>query len=285
LSWKHDNDSDIVLGYKDATTMLQSGNPVYFSSIVGRVANRIAQGKLTVQGKSYELAINDPPNHLHGGGASGGFSHKHWNAEIIDLGGGRAVRFSLTSPDGDQGYPGSVRITATYSLRPSLSSSGVVLRLDMDSRLVGDKATPINLAQHSYFNLSGQHDDGILNHCLSLESDAYTPVDKTAIPTREVRSLDKDAVMDWRKERSLRDALQMYGVQKMGLSPEATKEDLDNRTQAIDPYGFDHNYVVRRQPGTSIPKVADLTYNTRRLSVCEYIDDDFICIFRLVDSY
>lgn len=268
MSWKHDNDCDIVLGYKNALTMFQSRNPVFFGTIVGRVANRIARGELTVEGSLHELAINDNPNHLHGGGTAGGFSHKLWDAEVVDVGCGDAVRFSLTSPDGDQGYPGSVEVTATYSLRPSLSSSGVVLRLDMKANLDGDKATPINLAQHSYFNLSNQHDD-VLDHKLVIEADAYTPVDETSIPTREVRSLDKDTGMDWRKERSLRDALHLFGVEQVGLSPERASEDLENRKQSAGPYGFDHNYVVRKQPGSSIPKVAELTHSTRKLTVCK----------------
>eukprot|EP00980_Cylindrotheca_fusiformis_P020503 scaffold7556_cov111-Cylindrotheca_fusiformis.AAC.5 len=244
--------------------MFQSGNPVYFSAIVGRVTNRIANGKLSVDGKLYELEINDAPNHLHGGGSSGGFSHKNWDAEIV----GDAVRFSLTSPDGDQGYPGTVQFTATYSLRPSLSSSGVVLGLEMNAKLIGDKPTPVNLSQHSYFNLSEQQDH-VLNHRLKIESDAYTPVNKVAIPTREVCPLDDDAVMDWREDRSVRDAIEAYGVDKMGLTPEQAKEDLENRTQSVGPYGFDHNYVVRKQPGNSIPKVAELTFNSRKLTVCE----------------
>jgi aldose 1-epimerase len=270
MSWEDEAKKDIVLGYKNASTMMKTGNPVYFSSVVGRVANRIAKGRLAFFGESFDLEVNDPPNHLHGGGSTGGFSHKNWDAEIIDFCGGKAVCFSLLSPDGDQGYPGSVQVTATYSLRPSLTLSGVVLRLDISAKLIGDKPTPINLAQHSYFNLSGQDSpNGILDHSLKIESDAYTPVDETAIPTREVRSLDEDSIMDWRTERQLRGALQAYGVEKMGFSPERTKEDLNQRKQNNGPYGFDHNYVVRKQPGTSIPQVASLTYNTRRMIVCK----------------
>jgi galactose mutarotase-like enzyme len=257
---------DIVLGYKDATSMFQSGNPVYFSSVVGRVANRIAKGKFSLGGETFELETNNPPNHLHGG--SGGFSHKIWNAEIVDLGGGSGVRFSLPSPDGDNSYPGSVAVTATYSLRQSVSSTGVVLRLELHARLLDDKPTPINLSQHSYFNLSCEDDpNGILDHRLSLESDAYTPVDATSIPTREVRSLDIDPTMDWRHLRSLRDALESYGVEKAGLPVEKARENSEHRKPLSDPYGFDHNYVVREQPGTSLPKVASLVHNDRRLTV------------------
>lgn len=252
--------------------MHQSKNPVYFSSIVGRVANRIAKGELSLGGTTHKLEINDPPNHLHGGGISGGFSHRMWDGEIVPIGGGQGVRFSLVSEDGDQGFPGGVQVAATYSLRPSLSSSGVVLRLEMEARLVGDKPSPINLAQHSYFNLSGHRSpSGILDHTLRLCADAYTPVDETSIPTREVQSLNDDAVMDWRAGRNFRDALHRYGHEKMGLSADAVRRDLDNRAPSVGPYGFDHNYVVRRQPGTSIPKVAVLQLEEdRKLTVCKY---------------
>ena len=270
LSWKHKDVGDIVLGYKSVEAIIQSRNPVYFGAVVGRVANRIALGKLTVDGNTCHLEINDQPNHLHGGGISGGFSHKQWNGEIINFRGGKAVRFSLLSEDGDQGYPGAVRVTAIYSLRPSLSSTGVVLRLDLDATLIGEKSSPINLAQHSYFNLSGQErPEGILDHRLILDSDAYTPVDSTSIPTREVRPLDQDHVMDWRRERSFRDALHAYGVNKVGLSVERAKENLKQRIQSEGPYGFDHNYVVREQPGTSIARVASLKYRDQSLTVCE----------------
>jgi len=276
-SWRHNDNFDIVLGYKDAMSMYQSKNPVFFSSIVGRVANRIAKGKLSLGGAIHELEINNPPNHLHGGGLSGGFSHKIWNGSIVSVRGGQGVQFSLTSEDGDQGFPGKVQVTATYSLRPSLSSSGVVLRLEMEAQLIGDKPSPINLAQHSYFNLSGhlssQDDDGggtlngILDHTLRLHADSYTPVDETAIPTRKVQTLNDDPVMDWRKERNIRQALHQYGVEKMGLSADATENDLNSREPSIGPYGFDHNYVVRKQPGASIPKVAELSYQDRKLTV------------------
>lgn len=275
-SWSHNDSFDIVLGYKDAINMHKSKNPVYFSTIVGRVANRIAKGKLNLGGTMHELEINDPPNHLHGGGISGGFSHKIWNGKIVLVGGGQGVQFSLVSEDGDQGFPGKAEITATYSLRPSLSSSGVVLRLDMKAQLIGDTPSPINLAQHSYFNLSGHQSsqdggasDGILDHTLRLHADSYTPVDETSIPTRKVQSLNDDPVMDWRNERNIRQALHEYGVQKMGLSADEVENDLSRRAPSIGPYGFDHNYKVRKQPGTSIPKVADLAYQGRKLTVCK----------------
>jgi galactose mutarotase-like enzyme len=270
----NDNDTvDIVAGYKDAETFHNTGNPPFFNSIVGRVTNRIAGGKFSLGKKSYSIFANDPPNCLHGGKV--GVSHKIWDASVI--GDGTSVRFSLESPDGDQGFPGSVTITATYSLRPSFSSSGVILQLDMNAELVskGDYEkggikieTPINLANHSYFNL-GDHQNGILDHSLRLESDSYAPVDEHCIPTREVRPLWKDPAMDFRTDRSLRDALENFGVVKLGLTEEQSKHNLAQREYSSipNPYGFDHNYVVRKQPGTSLPIVGSVAYGPRNLVV------------------
>ena len=237
------------------------------------MANRIAEGKFSLGDKSYSLFTNDPPNSLHGGKV--GISHKIWDAKVVHD--GSAVQFSLFSPDGDEGFPGSVIIRATYSLRPSFSSSGVLLQLDMSAELVQPEGsencgtlpdTPINLANHSYFNL-GDHENGILDHSLRLESDSYTPLDENSIPTREVRPLSEDPVMDFRQDTILRDALEDYGVIKMGLTEEQSTNNLANRNASSlpTPYGFDHNYVVRRQPGLSLPVVGSVTFRSRNLTM------------------
>ena len=260
------DDQDIVLGYKDAATMLETNNPVYFSSIVGRVANRIAKGQFTLDGNPYTLeTINNGPNHLHGGGQSGGFSHLIWNAKVVEGG----VQFTLISPDGDQGYPGTVQVTATYTLTTVSDTKQVVLRLEMKAKLLDDKPTPINLAQHSYFNLSTRQEDGILDHFLTLESDYYTPVDETSIPTREVRSLNQDAVMDWQVvDTTLRDGLLSFGVESIGLSKEQAAQNLQVRKPLANPYGFDHNYVVRKdETGEKLAQVATLCHEHKTLTV------------------
>ena len=264
---------DIVAGYKDPKTFHDTGNPHFFNGIVGRVANRIAGGKFSLNKKSYSIFTNDPPNTLHGGKV--GIRNSIWDATIIRD--GSAVRFSLRSPDGDEGFPGSVTIIATYSLRPSFSSSGVVLQLDMSAELMkpedstkgGIRAeTPINLASHAYFNL-GDNQNGILDHCLKLESDSYTPFNEHSIPTREIRSVDEDSVMDFRSERTLRDSLEKYGVDKMSLTEERSKENLAQRqySSLSTPYGIDDNYVVRKQPGTALPRVATLKFGARSLAI------------------
>jgi aldose 1-epimerase len=253
---------DVILGYKSPVAMMESGNPPYFGVIVGRVANRIEKGKLVIPGDDnvYELAVNNGPNHLHGG--LRGFSRCVWDAEVVSEG----VKFSLTSKDGDQGYPGTVQVTATYSLIPTPSNKGASLRLEMDGKLMDDKITPIVMAQHSYFNLASHNDEnGLLNHKLTMPCEYYTPVDDNLIPTREVRSLDSDPSMDWRKGKVVKEALIEYGMAHGGLSPDQAKKNVTLSRCAPDTaktgsssstpgetYGFDHNYVVYKSSNDSL---------------------------------
>ena len=271
ITQKHD---DIVLGFKDAADMYNSQNPMYFGCVVGRVANRIQSGMFQLNDQTYQLEVNNPPNHLHGG--SRGFSHKLWTLEntgVIDDSSTKIpfARFTLDSNDGDQGYPGHVRVSATYSLRPSLSQGGTVLRLEMNAHLMegSDLATPINLAQHSYFNLApiAERSDGVLGHALLLEADYYTPVDSVSIPTRQVVALNDDPTMDFSsKPRRIKDAIRDYARTVMGYADDRVEADLESRTPDT-PYGIDHNYIVRQQPCSSLAKVAILSYKTRTLTV------------------
>jgi galactose mutarotase-like enzyme len=256
---------DIVCGYETAEEMYSSQNPYYFHACVGRVANRIAKGTFTLQGKQFQ--VPPPPNNgsnaLHGGPR--GFSHCNWDANTNVLQDG--VEFTLLSADGDQGFPGNVQVKATYRLLPTLSTTGVALQLQMEATLLDDEtpATPINMAHHSYFNLMGTHGNGILDHTLQVDADAYTPVDGEGIPTKLVQPLDDDdPAMDFRQPRILKEAIHEFGMQKMGL----TKEQCDQHTSSdrkrhllpiFEPYGFDHNYVVRKQPGMALPRVAQLS--------------------------
>lgn len=267
---------DIVLGYKDVATMYEQQNPVYFGAIVGRVANRIAKGQFYLNKQTYQLDINNPPNHLHGG--KEGFSHRIWTVESTGTlsnhphAGIPFVTFTLDSPDSDQGYPGHVKVTATYSLRPSLTTTGTTLRLEMSADLQNPDSTetPINLAQHSYFHLAPSQqssDGGVLNHMISLECDEYTPLDdETSIPTRQVCPVSESPAMDFRKSRHLRQAIEDFGVQVRGYSFEQVQNDLTTRTP-VSPYGIDHNYVVRHQPGLALPKVATISCGNRQLTV------------------
>ena len=243
-----DDDDDIVLGYKSPVEMYQTGNPTYLCVTVGRVANRIAKGRFQLENKDFVLAINNEPNHLHGG--EQGFSRRLWNAEIVrdQTDNADAVKFSLTSKSGDQGYPGTVQCSASYSLKPC--ERGVSLHLELSATLQGDETTPINLAQHSYFNLA-RHDNpnGVLDHKLTLPCNFYTPLDETSIPTRQVKSLNDDATMDWREGRSIQEAMQDFALSKARLDKNLAVKAISNRSidfkeLGIPPFGFDHNYVV-----------------------------------------
>ena len=273
-----------MAGYPEAHTFYETGNPLYFNCIVGRVANRINEGTFTVKDKTgqdhaYTIPPNSPPHALHGGHP--GLSHQIWQGTLVRD--GSAIQFTYTSPDREQGFPGTVVFTVTYSLRSCFESAVITLQIEMDAQLVVDTTmttntntttstnrmeTPINLAQHAYFNL-GDSQQGILDHTLQVEADAYTPVDATGIPTRSVQCVATDPVMDFRTPTLLRTALQDYGTIKMKLSKDEAHTNVQDRTFANSqrPYGFDHNYVVRKQPGMSLPKIGSLSYQTRTLSV------------------
>ncbi|KAE8601376.1 hypothetical protein XENTR_v10013652 [Xenopus tropicalis] len=162
--------SDIVLGFDDIEGY--TNKHPYFGAVVGRVANRIANGKFTVEGKDYHLAINNGPNSLHGG--LKGFDKVLWAPKLIENG----VQFSYQSKDGEEGYPGELNLWVTYTL--------VGGTLTVNYRAQSNKTTPINLTNHSYFNLAGQGSSNIYDHVVSIEADHYLPVDDTMIPTGEV---------------------------------------------------------------------------------------------------
>jgi len=256
---------DIVLGYASPLDMWETNNPDYLGVVAGRVANRQAQGKLHLNDQIYQLECNNGPNHLHGGLV--GFSRRIWDATIVpcgDDGTGQGVEFELVSPDGDQGYPASVKVTARYCLRSSLSSrNAVALCLKLKAELLRDDSnnntlyTPINLVQHSYFNLSSHNEPrGILDHKLTLHCDTYTPVDDTSIPTREVRSVSNDPVFDFTQGRVMKEALKQYGIVKAGLTEQEAERTVTT-TPRVTPnvavskpaglvVGYDHNFVVRQ---------------------------------------
>lgn len=166
--------ADVVLGYNNVQGYLSDKR--YFGAVVGRVANRIAKGRFVVEGKEYQLDINNGPNALHGG--LQGFNKELWKATAVEGG----VQLSHSSPDGDQGYPGEVQVTVTYTLQ------GKTLTAEYQAR--STKTTPINLTNHSYFNLAGQAVPDVYDHEVSISADSYLPVDDTSIPTGEVRAVD-----------------------------------------------------------------------------------------------
>lgn len=156
----------VVLGF-DTFDPYPAHSP-YFGAIAGRVANRTARGQFTLEGMAYTLPANDGRNHLHGGPR--GISDQNWTIAEYD---GTSVKLTLDSPDGDMGYPGNLAIAVTYRLDGH--------RLDIEFTATADRATPVNIVQHNYFNLKGDGD--VLDHRLWLAASAYTPVDDEQIPT------------------------------------------------------------------------------------------------------
>jgi aldose 1-epimerase len=167
---------DIVLGYDSLAGYLKE--TPYFGAIIGRYGNRIAGGRFTLDGKTHKLAQNNGPNALHGGKV--GFDKVLWKAEPFKSDTASGIVFTHTSKDGDEGYPGNLQVKVTYTLSNSNE-------LTFDYVATTDRATPVNLTQHSYFNLTGDASRDILGHMLALNADNFTPIDSTLIPTGDVR--------------------------------------------------------------------------------------------------
>ena len=205
---------DVVLGFDNLPQYLAK-NP-FFGVTVGRYANRIAKGRFTLDGKEYQLAINNGPNSLHGGAT--GFDHKVWTAHPKDTPEGPSVRFTYVSMDGEENYPGTLTVSVTYTLTDKNE-----LKLDYSAET--DKATILNLTNHSYFNLTGSGD--ILNYTLFLSADSFTAVDSTLIPTGEIKSV-ANTPLDFRTPTAI--GAHIAELKEVG--------------------GYDHNYVVNGKPGT-----------------------------------
>src|SRR5450830_1151540 len=170
---RHGEFADVVLGFDGITPYLS--NNWYLGAVVGRFANRIAKGRFSLDGHDYRLAVNNGLNHLHGG--EQGFHQVLWSAEAYEKEGAAGIVFTRSSPDGEDGYPGRLDVTLVYELNDDNA-------LSLRYHAVTDQATPINLTNHSYFNLAGQ--GSILGHALTINADRYLPVDAGAIPTGEL---------------------------------------------------------------------------------------------------
>jgi len=218
---------DIVLGLDTLEDYVKSSP--YFGALIGRYGNRIAGGKFSLDGKTYQLATNDGENHLHGGVQ--GFDKKNWDMAPFVTDHSAGVALSLTSPDGDQGYPGTLNVKVTYELNNEN-------RLDMRFRATTDKPTVVNLTQHSYFNLAGHGD--ILGHRLMLNADTFTPVRAGLIPTGEFRPVD-GTPFDFRKPKPI--------GQDIGADDEQLQLG----------QGYDHNFVLDREPDDKLVLAARVT--------------------------
>jgi len=208
------NLADVTLGYDSLAGYLETSP--YFGAVVGRFGNRIAKGRFSLNGEEYSLATNNGENHLHGG--IKGFDKVVWDAEIVRQENAVGVKLSYLSPDGEEGYPGNLTCTLVYTLTEANE-------LKFTYEATTDKATPLNLTQHSYWCLSGQGKGDILGHELLLHADRYTPVDEGLIPTGELREV-ADSAFDF-------------------TSPHAIGERI-----ADVPGGYDHNYVLSGGGGT-----------------------------------
>jgi len=209
--------TDIVLGHNKAEGYIP--NPPYLGAIVGRYANRIANGTFTLDGKTYTLPKNDGPNTLHGG-TTRTFDKVMWDGE--PLRGKNGVAFTYVSKDGEEGFPGNLKVTVTYTL-----TDGDALIIDY--KATTDKATPINVSQHSYFNLKGEGNGDILDHEIMINADKFTPVDKSLIPTGELRPV-KGTPFDFSKPTRI-----------------GARID-ENYEQLVLGHGYDHNFVLNDKP-------------------------------------
>jgi aldose 1-epimerase len=222
---------DIVLGYEGLEGYIK--NSPYFGSIVGRYGNRIAKGRFVLDGVTYRLAANNGENHLHGGNK--GFDKVVWKAEPVRESGAVGINFSYLSRDGEEGYPGNLNVTVIYML-----TSDNELKISYEAAT--DKATPVNLTHHSYFNLAGEGD--VLGHELTISADAYTPVDAGLIPTGEIRPV-KGTPFDF-----------------------TTPHAIGERIAQVEG-GYDHNFVLRSGGGNPAP--AARAYETRSGRVMEIL--------------
>jgi len=218
---------DVVLGF-DTLDGYTTKSP-YFGAVVGRYGNRIAKGQFSLDGRTYQLATNNGANHLHGG--LKGFDKALWHAEPFERDGLVGVVYSHTSPSGDEGYPGTLAVRVTYALTPANE-----ITVDYDATT--DQATPVNLTQHSYFNLAGQGNGDILGHRLTIDADRFTPVDGTLIPTGELAPVE-GTPFDFRQ------------ATVVGARIGAADVQIRNGN------GYDHNWVLNR-PSAGLQHAARL---------------------------
>jgi aldose 1-epimerase len=209
---------DIVLGFDDFKGYL--GNAPFFGVVVGRYGNRIAKGRFSLDGHQYTLAKNNGENHLHGGLA--GFDKKVWAPRVLESDAGPSLQLTYVSKDGEEGYPGTLTATVIYTLTAKNE-------LAIAYSATTDKKTVINLTNHSYFNLAGTGD--ILAHEVTIDADRFTPVDRTLIPTGELRPV-AGTPFDFTK-------------------PTAVGARIDQKDEQIQfANGYDHNWVLNHTPGT-----------------------------------
>jgi len=210
--------ADVVLGFDDVSGYESEDNQ-YFGCTTGRVCNRIANGKFSLDGKEYTLAVNNESNHLHGG-VDRSLDKVIWTAKPYTNDKGQGVKFAYTSPDGEEGYPGELSITVNYFVSMKRNT------LAISYSATTSKPTPVNLTNHTYFNLGGEASPTVLDHLLRLNADNYTPAGDTLVPTGKIESV-ANTDLDFRKRTRIGDRIKSIGA-----------------TAAL---GYDHNFVLNEK--------------------------------------
>jgi len=210
---------DVVLGYDHLKDYIKASP--YFGALIGRYGNRIAKGKFSLDGKDYTLAVNNGPNALHGG--LKGFDKVVWKARPLEAKLGPSLQLKYVSKDGEEGYPGALSVTAVYTL----TDDGA---LKLNYTATTNHATIVNLTDHSYFNLAGAGNGDILQHRVTIYADRFTPVDKTLIPTGDLSPV-QGTPFDFRESAAI-------GA-RIG----------DDNEQLKFGNGYDHNWVIDKEPG------------------------------------
>ncbi|MFC1650942.1 aldose epimerase family protein [Candidatus Latescibacterota bacterium] len=232
---RHGNFDDIVLGYDSLDDY--SDNPAYFGSIIGRFCNRIANARFTLDGVEYMLAKNNGENHLHGGNA--GFNKAFWDTEELSGEGFTGLRLTHLSPDGEENYPGNLRVEVVYKLN---NDNELSIKYFAET----DKRTILNLTNHSYFNLKGAGRGDILDHAMMLNSDQFTPIDETLITTGELQNVE-GTPLDFK-------------------TPAIIGDRIDNEhEQLVLGGGYDHNWVLNNPGGALIPAARVYEPSTGRI--------------------
>ena len=220
---RHGRPQDIVLGF-NSLDKYKDKSP-YFGAVIGRYANRIAEGTFPLEGKEYELPLNDEHHgvrcSLHGG--EKGFDSRVWEAEEVENEGAEGLRFRRRSEDGEEGYPGNLDVTVTYLLTEENE-------LEVEYEASADRATPVNLTQHSYFNLEGEHAGKVLDHRVQIMAERYTPLKEGLIPTGDIDPVD-GTPLDFTEEHTIGERIN-HDHPQLELAG-----------------GYDHNFVLNDGAG------------------------------------